>query len=130
MAEHEAPPTRTNLSDVVSARRKELRLSLRAVQDRTVDSETGQPLVRYGWLDRLEKNSTATPPTFEQLAALAMALEVPLGRLQDAAGAQFFGIDVVWSASREARALVERADKMTPAQREQLARLLDAIAGE
>lgn len=127
MAEHDAP-ARTDLSDLVRARRRELRLSLRAVQDRTADPDTGEPLLKYSWIDRLEKGQPVIPPQYLQLRALAAALETPLGRIQDAAGAQFFGIDSVWSESREARALVRRADRMTPEQLEQLMRLLDTLA--
>lgn len=127
MAEHDAP-ARTDLSDLVRARRQELRLSLRAVQDRTVDPDTGDPLIKYSWIDRLEKGQPVIPPQYLQLRALAAALELPIGRIQDAAGAQFFGIDVVWSESSDARALVRRADRMSPEQLEQLRRLIDAIA--
>ncbi|MFF5891219.1 XRE family transcriptional regulator [Streptomyces globisporus] len=127
MAEHDAP-ARTDLSDLVRARRQELRLSLRAVQDRTVEPDTGDPLLKYSWIDRLEKGQPVIPPQYPQLKALAAALELSLGQVQDAAGAQFFGIDTVWSESHEARALVRRADRMTPEQLEQLRRLIDAIA--
>ncbi|MFD5975517.1 XRE family transcriptional regulator [Streptomyces bacillaris] len=127
MAEHDAP-ARTDLSDLVRARRQELRLSLRAVQDRTVDPDTGEPLLKYSWIDRLEKSQPVIPPQYPQLRALAAALELSLGQVQDAAGAQFFGIDTVWSESHEARALVRRADRLTPEQLEQLRRLIDAIA--
>lgn len=126
MADQEAP-ARTDLSDLARERRAELRLSLRAVQDRAVD-KSGVPLVKYSWLDRLEKGLPVVPPNLHQLQALAGALELPLGRLQDAAGAQFFGIEATWSHSGEARALVERATRMTPEQREQLMRLLDTFA--
>lgn len=127
MAEHDAP-ARTDLSDLVRARRQELRLSLRALQDRTLDPDTGEPLLKYSWIDRLEKGQPVIPPQYLQLRALADALELSLGRVQDAAGAQFFGIDTVWSESHEARALVRRADRMTPEQLEQLMRLLDSLA--
>lgn len=127
MAEHDAP-ARTDLSDLVRARRQELRLSLRAVQDRTATPDTGEPLLKYSWIDRLEKGQPVIPPQYLQLRALADALELSLGKIQDAAGAQFFGIDTVWSESHEARALVRRADRMTPEQLEQLMRLLDSLA--
>lgn len=127
MAEQEL---RTHLSDLVRTRRAELRLSLRAVQDRTIDPDTGQPALKYSWIDRLEKTLPVIPPQLPQLKALARALELPLGRVQDAAGSQFFGIDAVWSASGEARALVERADTLTPQQLDQIHQLLDAFAPE
>lgn len=128
MAEHDAP-ARTDLSDLVRTRRAERRLSLRAVEELGgEDPETGKPWIRYSWIDRLEKGLPVVAPTLDQLYAFTRALELPLGRLQDAAGAQFFGIDVVWSESSDARALVRRADRMTPEQLEQLRRLIDTIA--
>ncbi|MFF2964301.1 XRE family transcriptional regulator [Streptomyces sp. NPDC057963] len=127
MAEHDAP-ARTDLSDLVRARRQELRLSLRAVQDRTVDPASGEPLLKYSWIDRLEKGQPVIPPQYPQLRALATALQLPLAKIQDAAGAQFFGIDTVWAESHEARALVRRADRMTPEQLRQLMRLIDTLS--
>lgn len=119
---------RTHLSDLVRERRAELRLSLRAVEEHPGNRDAdGRPLIKRGWLDRLEKCLPVIPPQVPELTALAAALSLPLGRLQDAAGAQFLGIDVVWSTSGEARALVEHAERLTPAQREQLARLLAAF---
>lgn len=119
---------RTDLSDLVRARRADRRLSLRAVEGLTVNAETGEPLIKYSWLNKLEKGLVVVPPDVAQLQALADALDLPLGRLQDAAGAQFFGIDTVWSSSGAARALVQRADRLTPEQLEQLMRLIDTFA--
>ena len=126
--EERTVPRRNALSLLVRERRAELRLSLRAAADRTIDPATGEPVVKYGWLNNLEKEQDVTPPSLRQLKALADALEIPFGREQDAAGSQFFGIDTVWSASGEARALVERADRLTPEQRDQLMRLIDSFA--
>lgn len=128
MAEHDAP-ARTDLSDLVRDRRAELRLSLRRVEELGgVDPDTGKSWIKYSWIDRLEKRESVVPPTLDQLKAFSRALEIPFGRIQDAAGSQFFGIDVVWHRSGQARALVERADRMTPEQLEQLMRLLDTFA--
>jgi hypothetical protein len=121
------PTGRTDLSDLVRERRAEQRLCLRGLEARTVDPATGEPLCKYSWINKLEKLLTVDTPSFPQLKALASGLELPLGRLQDAAGAQFFGIDTVWSASGEARALVSRADRLTPEQREQLIRLIETF---
>lgn len=126
--EERTEPRRNNLSRLVRERRAEKRLSLRAVADRTACPGGGEPVVKYGWLNNLEKERDVTPPSLAQLRALAGALEVPFGRVQDAAGSQFFGIDSVWNASGEARAFVERADRLTPEQRDQLMRLIDTIA--
>ena len=122
-----APTGRNDLSDLVRERRAKLDLSLRGLEARTVNPETGEPLCRYSWINKLEKLQAIVPPSYPQLVALAEALELPLGKVQDAAGAQFFGIDTVWSASGEARALAARADRMTPEQREQLLRLIETF---
>ncbi|MFC5144227.1 XRE family transcriptional regulator [Streptomyces aureoversilis] len=117
---------RWDLSDLVKDRRAELRLSLKALESRTTDT-AGAPVIKLGVLHRLETRQPTIPFRVPELKALARALELPFGRLQDAAGAQFLGIDSTWSASGEARALVEQVARYTPKQREQLARLLDAF---
>ncbi|MFG2225338.1 XRE family transcriptional regulator [Streptomyces sp. NPDC048644] len=126
----ERDDTRTHLSDLVRHRRADLRLSLRGVEEHSGNlGPDGRPIIKRGWLDRLEKGEPVIPPQLPELRALADVLSVSLGRLQDAAGAQFLGIDSVWSQSGEARALVEHAERMTPEQREQLARLLATFDG-
>lgn len=127
-AEEWTTARRNDLSRLVRERRAELRLSLRATAERTADPDTGEPVVKYGWLNLLEKEQDVTAPSLPQLKALAAALDIPFGRAQDAAGSQFLGIDSVWSASGEARALVDRADRLTPEQRDQLMRLIDSFA--
>ncbi|MDK1473691.1 hypothetical protein QNO07_09685 [Streptomyces sp. 549] len=124
MAEQTAPPN-TALSDLIASRRQEQRLSLRTVQDRTIHPDTGEPVIKYGRLNKLEKNSPGiTPPTLEELEALAGALALPLGRLQDAAGAQFLGIETVWSESGEMRTWVELGERLSPTQRDAIFRLM------
>jgi hypothetical protein len=123
-------PVRRDLSQIAHTRRLELRLSLRAVETRTIDPSTGEPLVKYGWLNRLEKGERVTPPQLPELSALADALELPLEKLQDAAAAQFFGMQTVWSASGEARAFIAQTERLTPQQREQLRRLLDTFTAK
>ncbi|WP_367140398.1 MULTISPECIES: hypothetical protein [Streptomyces] len=117
---------RWDLSDLVKDRRAELRLSLKALEARIADA-AGAPVIKFGVLHRLETRQPTIPFKVPELKALARALELPFGRLQDAAGAQFLGIDSAWSASGEARALVDQMSRYTPKQREQLARLLDSF---
>lgn len=123
-----AHPGRTQFRDLVRERRAALGLSYEKLAARCIDPETGTQTVKGSWLHRVETNLSITPPDLPQLRGLAAGLDIPLGRAQDAAGSEFFGIDAVWSVSGEARALVERADRMTPEQREQLMRLLDTFA--
>ncbi|MDT0270295.1 helix-turn-helix transcriptional regulator [Streptomyces sp. DSM 44915] len=131
MAAQEDRPTgaRAHLSDLVRDRRAALGISLAALEKRAVDPESGDGLKR-SWLHRLETGEPVIPPQLPQLRALAAGLGAPLEQLQDAAAAQFFGIDAVYPASGDARALVERAERLTPDQRAQLLRLIDTFAPE
>ncbi|MBT2449433.1 XRE family transcriptional regulator [Streptomyces sp. ISL-43] len=129
MAAQDRSPTagRTQLRDLVRERKGALGLSYDRLAARCIDPESGEQAVKSSWLHRLATDLPVQTPDYAALRGLAAGLDVPLGRVQDAAGAEFFGIDVVWSASGEARALVEGADKLTPTQREQLQRLVDSF---
>ncbi|MEU4205627.1 XRE family transcriptional regulator [Streptomyces sp. NPDC026294] len=128
MVEQDDTYTRTDLSDLVRNRRATLRLSLRAVEDHPGNAgPDGKPIIKRGWLERLEKRKSVIPPQVPELTALSAALDIPLGRLQDAAGAQFLGITSVWSESGEARALVAHAERLSAEQRDQLARFIAAF---
>jgi hypothetical protein len=120
-------PTRTHLSDLVRDRRAELRISLAALERRTIDPDSDTRLKR-SWLHRLETAESVIPPQLEELRALAAGLDLPLAVLQEAAASQFFGIDSVWSTSGEVRALVERAERLTPEQINQVRRLIETLA--
>lgn len=122
------PHARTQLADLVRARKDRLRLSYDKLAEACIDPVIGKQSVKSSWLHRLATYQAVLPPDLSQLRGMAVGLKVSLGRVQDAAGAQFFGIDVVWSESSESRALVRRADRMTTEQREQLMRLLDTFA--
>lgn len=127
MIENEAEAETTEFADLIRARRAELGLSLAQFQERSVDPRTGTQ-VKSGWVHRLETGEPVIPPRTPQLRALAAATALPLGMLQDAASAQFFGIERVWAESGEASALVRRAGRLTQDQRDQLLRLIDAFA--
>ncbi|MFD9757990.1 XRE family transcriptional regulator [[Kitasatospora] papulosa] len=127
MIENEPEVETTEFADLIRARRAELGLSLAQFQERSVDPRTGIQ-VKSGWVHRLESGESVIPPRTPQLRALAAAASLPLGQLQDAASAQFFGIERVWAESGEASALVRRAGELTQDQREQLLRLIDAFA--
>lgn len=127
MIENEAETETTEFADLIRGRRAELGLSLAQFQERSVDPRTGTQ-VKSGWVYRLESGESVIPPRLPQLRALAAAASLPLSQLQDAASAQFFGIERVWAESGEASALVRRAGRLTQDQREQLLRLIDAFA--
>ncbi|MFD6432855.1 helix-turn-helix domain-containing protein [Streptomyces venezuelae] len=118
---------RTQFADLVRDRRALLGLSLKAFAAEAIDPETGEQVVTYSWVHRLETGEPVTPPQLPELRGLARAAKVNLAVMQDAAGQQFHGVDPVWSESGEAKAYVSRLEAMTPDQRDQLMRFLDAI---
>lgn len=130
MAAKDTPPTdeqRSQFRDLIRARRAELGLSLERFAERAVDPETGVT-VKSGWIHRLEKGESVIPPEFPQLCALAVASELPVERLQDAAGQQFHGVTAVWSSSGEAKAYVRQLERLSAEQRAQLRAFLDTFA--
>lgn len=127
MTENEPGVETTEFADLIRERRAELGLSLEQFEARSIDPESGAT-VKRGWVHRLEKGDPVIPPRTPQLKALAAATSLPLERLQDAAGKQFFGIERVWAESGEASALLRRAGRLTEEQREQLMRLIDVFA--
>jgi transcriptional regulator with XRE-family HTH domain len=120
------PERRTDLAELIRARRAELGESLDTFAAKAVDSESGARVTR-GWIYRLETGETVTPPVFEELRALARAAGYPVERLQDAAGAQFHGVDPLKSGSSEAKAYVRKLDRLPADQRERLLRLIDTL---
>ncbi|MEU6015993.1 hypothetical protein ABZ826_18600 [Streptomyces sp. NPDC047515] len=109
-------------------RKAALGLSFDKLARRCIDPEAGEQTVKSSWLHRLATDLTVQPPDLPQMRGLATGLQVPLYRVQDAAGAEFFGIDTEWSASGDARAFLEGADRLTAEQREQIRRLMDTMA--
>jgi hypothetical protein len=109
---------RTDLADLVATRIADLGLSYRRLADLCVDPEAdteedAKPWAR-GTLENLLRGRRITAPTLPMLRALAVGLELNLGQIQEAAGAQFLGIDTVWSEDKQARALVIGFREMGP----------------
>ncbi|RPK74506.1 hypothetical protein [Streptomyces sp. ADI95-17] len=123
-----APGGRAQLRNLVRERKAALGLSFDKLAQRCIDPETGEQTIKASWLHRLATDLPVQAPDLPQLRALAVGLQVPLYRVQDAAGAEFFGIDTEWSASGDARAFLEGADRLTAEQREQIRRLMDTMA--
>lgn len=121
---------RTDLTDLVRTRRQELGLSLRSLAAASVDPETGEQLVKYSWLARLENLEPVIAPQLPQLRAMAAGLKVPLKAVQDAAAAQFFGIapSEVWSANAEASIVVARMGELSEDDRRTLAEMVELFA--
>ncbi len=101
--------TRTDLTDLLRARMKELGYGSRTLAAACIDPEDPDagPLWSRSTLDNLLNGRRIKTPDFPQLRALAVGLQLPLGQLQEATGSQFLGIDTVWSADGKVRALVE-----------------------
>lgn len=119
---------RPALRELLKRRRAELGLSYVKLGQRCVDPETGDQVVKDSWLHRLETGEPVIAPDYRMLVGLAGGLEVALEVVQAAAGEQFFGISTVKGESGQARALLARADRMTPEQVDALARFLDVLA--
>lgn len=117
---------RTQLADLIRVRRAELRESLDVFAAKAVDPATGT-VYKRGRIHRLEAGENVTPPTYEELCALAAAARLPVERLQDAAGAQFFNLDPLRSGTGEAVAYVRKLDQLPADQRERLLSLIDSL---
>lgn len=108
---------RTDLSDLISDRRDLLGLTYEELAALCVDPEATddpdqEPLWRRSTLNNLAQGRRVKPPAFAMIRALAFGLQVPLRVVQEAAGAQFFGIDTVWSPDGKVRALVRDFDDL------------------
>ncbi|MER7953827.1 helix-turn-helix transcriptional regulator [Streptomyces sp. NPDC096030] len=117
---------RTHFVDLVRSRREQLHLSYLSLAAAAVDPETGESM-STGWLHRLETGKPVNAPSFAVLRALAAGLNLPLARLQQAAGAQFFGMETGGRYSVEALQLAERLGNLTDKQRDAVIALLDAF---
>ncbi|MFJ6748300.1 XRE family transcriptional regulator [Streptomyces sp. NPDC091266] len=118
---------RTDLSDLVRKRRAQLRLSLRALAARCVDPEDPDagPIWTHATIGNLE-SKTIKAPGVPELRALSVGLDLPLSLLQEAAGAQFFGIDTVWSADRETRTMVHDYWELDPDDRAKIRAIIES----
>ncbi|MFF7259526.1 XRE family transcriptional regulator [Streptomyces sp. NPDC008159] len=116
----EAMTGRTDLSDLLSSRKEALGKSYRELEAACFDPDDREsgPLWKRGTLENLLKRGSTKPPTFAHLKALAHGFELPLGQVQEAAGAQFFGIDTVWAEDDSVRALVHDFRGMSPEDQE------------
>ncbi|MFI1165682.1 XRE family transcriptional regulator [Streptomyces sp. NPDC020801] len=123
---------RTELSDLVRTRMAELGLSYRRLEEICVDPEAVagdqavEPLWRRGTLENLAKGRRIKPPDFPMLRALAAGLQVTLRQVQEAAGAQFLGIDTVWSPDGRTRVLIEGFRDMDPEDQAKVLALMES----
>jgi hypothetical protein len=123
----DAAGERTQFRDLVAQRKEELGIGYEKLAARCVDPESGEQTVKSSWLHRLATGENVEPPKPEMLRGMEVGLGVPLAVLQDAASAQFFGTQKVFSESAEGQAFLEDADRLTSAQREAIRALMRSL---
>lgn len=133
MTDETKPPTdsseeRTDLADLVRARMAELGIGLRPLAAASIDPEApgAGPLWTRGTLSNLLAGERVKAPRLPELRALAAGLTLPLRALQDAAGAQFLGIETVYAEDRQARALLRHFDQLSEADRAKVIAMVEA----
>lgn len=123
---------RTDLSDLLVSRMEELELSYRRLEELCLDPEAdaassaAEPLWRRGTLENLAKRRRIKTPDLPQLRALAAGLQLDLNQVRAAAGAQFLGIDTVWSEDGKVRALVTGFREMDPEDQDKVLALMES----
>ncbi|WP_406000743.1 XRE family transcriptional regulator [Streptomyces sp. NBC_00829] len=120
---------RADLSHLVRERMAENRISLRALAAACIDPEdrdTG-PLWTRGTLGNLLAGERVKPPRLPELRALAAGLRVPLRVIQDAAAAQFFGMDSVYSEDAQVRAMVHGFEDLSPEDRRKVLAIIETF---
>ena len=123
MAEQE---TSYALSDLVKRRRAELGLSLRKLAERC--TYAGEQQWTHSTIENLEKRRGVQPPQVPELHALSNGLELPLRQIQDAAGAQYFGITTTDAyGDGRVRILAHRADRLSPEDVDRLIAIADTF---
>jgi hypothetical protein len=120
-----APAGRHQLGDLVLERKEALRLSYDKLGARCVDPETGTQ-VGSSWLHRIATRKPVEPPGPEQLRAMAVGLELPLRKVQDAAAAQFFGMDAIYGPDEETRTMIHHWEELTEADKAKVLALMEA----
>ncbi|MFJ2567933.1 XRE family transcriptional regulator [Streptomyces sp. NPDC087568] len=124
---------RSDFTDLLRERREELGLSLREMEARCVDPESGAQ-AKFGWLSKVENAKPVDAPKVGLLKALSIGYRLPEEILKAAAAAQFFDYDpaadagVVWSDDRSTRIIVAHVEEMSEEDRRQLADIAETFA--
>jgi len=124
---------RTDFTDLLKSRRAELGYSLREMEARSRDPESGEQ-AKFGWLSKVERGLSVDPPKKERLKALSIGYGLPVKILQGAVFKQFYGYDpasdssVVWSEDLTTRIIAARAEEMSDDDRRQLAEIAETFA--
>ncbi|MEU3280525.1 hypothetical protein [Streptomyces antibioticus] len=126
-AEDQKATARTQFRDVVAERKGALGLSYVNLAARCLHPVTGKQTVKHAWLHRVATGLPVEAPDYDMLLGMSAGLQVDIDVLQDAASAQFFGAQKVFSESAEGRAFLEDADRLSPAQREAIQALMRSL---
>jgi transcriptional regulator with XRE-family HTH domain len=120
---------RSDFTDLVRDRRAELGISLRDLEELSIDPEPTGMQAKFGWLSKVERGKPIATPPLPLLRALSVGLRLPLPVLQEAVAAQFLGMaSPVWSHDRSTRILAARIEEMTAEERRQLAEIAETFA--
>lgn len=122
-----APTGRRQLSDLITRRKEKIGASYEDLAARCIDPETGRQAVKYSWLHRLATTGQVKPPDVDQLRALAVGLDVPLRTVQDAAAAQYFGLDAVYTEDEQVRTALYHFEELSPEDRRKVILLMEAF---
>jgi len=125
---HAMAQQRTDFADLVRQRRATLKISVRKLEELSVDPETGTQ-VKYGWISKLERGESTDAPSPAALRALAVGLSTPLRLLQEAAAAQYLDMqDPIWSKDRTTRVLAAHIEEMDLEERQQMLHIAETFA--
>jgi len=125
---HAMAEQRTDFADLVRQRRAELKITVRKLEDLSVDPDTGTQ-AKFGWISKLERGANTDAPSPAILRALAAGLSLPLRVLQEAAAAQYLDMkSFIWSQDRTTRVLAAHIEEMSDEERQQLADIAETFA--
>lgn len=134
MTDETTPPTdsssdRTDLLDLVRARMKDLGVSARALAIKIIDPEDPDagPVWSRPTCANFLTGKPVKPPKLPELRALASALDLPLRDVQNAAAAQYFGMDAVYSPDGKGRALLHRIKNLSPEDQQKVQAFIDDL---
>jgi hypothetical protein len=132
---------RTEFADLVRKRMEELSVSVRALAARCIDPnpelqpvpqqerELG-PLWSRGTLQNLINGERVKAPGPAELRALAAGLKLPLRLLQDAAAAQYFDRDAVYTPDARVRAMIAHFEELSEEDQLKVLRLMESWRDE
>ncbi|MFF8290471.1 hypothetical protein ACF068_14750 [Streptomyces sp. NPDC016309] len=126
---------RTDLADLVRARVDELGVSVRALAARCIDPEpelqpaeerNHGPLWTRGTLQNLINGERVKAPGAAELRALAAGLRLNVRLLQDAAAAQYFDRDAVYTPDERVRTMIYHFEELSEEDQVKVLRLMES----